>query len=82
MALADQKLRITRPPPRAWSEARSQPDGFAGVHGNDGTASIWVPHKVMAAFDAHGLETKSMQRFEQLLARKGASLAHASTQMR
>lgn len=61
---------------------QARPDGFAGVHGNDGTASIWVPHKVMAAFDAHGFETQSMQRIEQLLARQGALLAHASTQTR
>jgi hypothetical protein len=61
---------------------QARPDGFARVHGNDGTASIWVPHHVMAAFDANGFETQSMQCFEKLLASEAASLAHASTQMR
>jgi hypothetical protein len=41
-----------------------------------------MPHDVMAAFDAHGFETQSMQRYEKLLASEGVSLAHASTQTR
>jgi hypothetical protein len=61
---------------------QARPDGFPGVHGNDRTASIWMPHDVMAAFNANGFETQSMQRFEKLLASEGVSLAHASTQMR
>jgi hypothetical protein len=61
---------------------QTRPNGFAGVHRNDGTASIWVPHEVMAAFDPYGFETQSMQRIEQLLACERWPLAHASTQTR
>ena len=59
-----------------------RPDDFTGMNRNNGSSSVGMPEKMMAAFDAQNDETRVAQRRQHFTSAKSGQTRHNQTAMR